>query len=461
MDQNGTIAVEQPTYQRQGNPRLVSVDGRATQSDFGGEIGQSLEKFAQSGDTVAATMLEADDKRNQLWAQNVATQAQVTWQQNFAQTKAAFEADPSQGAGFADKFKKDYGTYQDQLASTAPNDAARNYLNTHLNRLGEGLFGESLNMQAKANVDWAQQSYLSTLDNLKTVANGPGASVSVDSNGNVVSTFDYVRGQVKQASSTASGILPTSAIRAHNLEFQTGLDRDEIAAATLNPSIGAGGAALLIAQEKLGKNLTLPERQEKIMQLTRQQQEDSRMSQTNSIEVLKDQIFNTQQGNYDPIKSDAAIAAVQSAFGSRGNDMAAQAMKKMDDARDWGQAQIQVNQMQLAATSKYQSKEQVQALLDKIADPDQKVSTQEIQDAAFIYSASGMGDNKDPRIRLERAQELQGQLQQKIIDAQTVSGLRTQLQGSTMDQGKEAIETLRSQLGEDSPVFKKINQYET
>lgn len=441
-DPSGTIAVDQPTYQREGNPRLVSVDARATSQDFGG--GQGLNELARGLDTVSSAAQEVSDKRDALYAQQVATKAEVDWRQNMAKAEQAFTLDPSQGVNYADKFKQQFNDYQQQTLDNNPDitQNAKNLIQTHLNSLGASMFGNALSLQAKASTDWSVQSFQNSATNLSTVVNLLGASVKIDPNtGGVISSFDDARSQHVQLLKTAQGVVPDAMRREENLRFNIKTDKAEIdTSASQN---GAGATAKLISDGKLGTSLTIPQRQSQILELQRRETENTTEAIRSYHESANGYSLQVQAtGQRDLGMEQKLTAMATNAYGSFGPSYAAKASRIASTDEDKFDAQKQLDQIQSQIINKYPTKESKDNFLKSLQDPNHTITPEEQSDSYYLNYLPAIKANEDPRNALAQVNQFKAALQQNIQDSVKVNQIMGQAKGASVDDLRDNLEQI-------------------
>lgn len=426
-DPTGNIAVDQPTYQREGNPRLVSVDARSTPDDFGG--GRGLAGLAQGLDSVGSTIDDISAKRDDLWAQQQSTKAAVDWQQNMALAKQAFELDPSKGSDYASTFKDQFGAYQQSILDNNPDvsDRAKNLMMTRTNTLGSSLFGDALNLQAKAATDWSVQSTQSTIDNIKTTANGQGAWVGQKADGTPDTTwFDNARNSTSDALSTSKGLIPTAMSK--NLLLQTHVELDKAEIDTATAQQGAGQTAKWIADGHLGTSLTIPQRQEQINELQRQQQENTTQDIRSYAETAKGYSLQVQAtGQRDPQVEANISGLANKAFGTFGPAYAAEAARTVATDQDKFDAQKQIDAIQTQMDNKYPTKQAKTDFLNQVQDPNHEMTPAEENDAFYLNFLPHMREGANPLEVMDKVNQFKANFQQQVADDVKVSQARAQL----------------------------------
>lgn len=447
-----------PIYQVPSTrPRFESVDARANASDFGSSIGGGLDLLARGEDNLAGTIEDTDQKREQLWAQQAATQAGVYWQQKFSDGKTALEADPSKGDQFVNQFKTDYSDYTGKIVSQAPSPRAADMLQAHFNQMGSGLFGDALGMAAKARVDWSTQSYMSSMSDLSTVANGPSANVVLDADGKVQnSSFDTIRQQSTQIGKTAAGIIPGTTLMTHQKDFQIGLDKDEIDQASIQN--GAIATAKAIQAGNLGKNMNIPQRLQEVLQLNRQGRIESEQQLKDATGQLEDLRQNLEQGGLNSTQ-DTAVA-LHNYASANGNVM--KAMDYLDEGKKVGAANLTLAQLSLNGDNSPADKQQAKVTLTSDA---AGIETGDIPYGEGIsalqkYAVSRMDDSKNPVLKLQSYQDAFAEGKQVLDNAQKVSVIRQQMMTMTPEEGANYYQQLVKTEGITSPIVQRIGEFE-
>jgi len=359
-DPSGNIAAEQPSSSAPTpSLRLLSVDARATPQDFGSQVGGAIEGAGNALDNFSDQMMEISNKRDALYAQQVATKAEVDWRQNMAQAAQAFTLDPSKGVNYADTYKTQFAAYQEQAIAGNPNltQNAKNLVMSHLNTVGASMFEDALHLQAKASTDWSVQSFQNTAQNLDKIANSEGAWVGYKTDGSLDTTyFDNVREQHMQMTANAQGIVPDAARREENLRFNIQTDKAEID--TVTARFGAGVAAKGIVDGTLGTSLSIPQRQSQIYELQSRQHEDTNQAITDFHKSVQGYVLGVEaSGQRDPVAETNLNNKATLAYGSDGVGYAAKAVREAGTAEDKFQAQQQLDQISAQIENKYPTKE--------------------------------------------------------------------------------------------------------
>lgn len=430
-----------PTYQPQGVGRLAQVDVNAPPSSFG--AGNGLDVAANSLSNAGATFEEIGMKNDELWAQDQALKSSIKWQENFEQVKQAANADPQNAGDVVGQFKKNFNKYQADTLATAPNGNAKNVLAQHLNRLGANLVGTALDIQSKALVDSATQNYTSSLDSLKQLSNNTVITEGKD--GTVSSSNEDIRHQSLSAAGHVSGILPQGAVRGSQIEMQKFLDEQDISAAT--QQLGAGKTALYLSKGALGKNLDLLQRQQMVLSLIRQEQENHNQAvHVTRQNVISDTLL-AAQGKDDPILTNIHMEDFKKALGSNQLGFALDAERDITDARDKGAAQQQITDMVTRADNTYKTPQGKKDFLALMADPTHQPSLQEQQDFVSLVSVPRVEDQGDPRPRLARIQQAQDEFKQQIDASRQLATMKQQTYGSPITTSNFTAQ----QLDTDSP----------
>lgn len=437
-DPQGTIAVDQPTYQREGNPRLVSVDARATSQDFGG--GQGLNELARGLDTVSSAAQEVSDKRDALYAQQVATKAEVDWRQNMAKAEQAFTLDPSQGVNYADKFKQQFNDYQQQTLDNNPDitQNAKNLIQTHLNSLGASMFGSALSLQAKASTDWSIQSFQNSSDNIKTAMNGPGAWIGYNADGSPDTTwFTKFRDDHVSLLKNGQGVVPDGKRREENIEFNVGADKAEIDTST--ESKGALQTAQWIRQGYLGTSLTIPQRLMQVEELERQGRIDAETTFHASAQKFDTYLTGLKDGTVDPQDPDLSKAALDWANASgemkKVNTGIAASLIKKNAQEGFDQRAVD----SFPVVDKNQTANDLSAVANKASQIGGNVIPYDVNAITANYGIARVNPNESPKVQIYTAQEASQKAQELIKSAQDVGLGRQKMLAMPPQQAQEYL----------------------
>lgn len=457
-DVGGTLPVEQPTYQRQGNSRLVSVSARANSEDFGGGVARAEAGLSGDLDQVAQAVQSADDKRTALWVQQASTQAQVDWQQKFANSREQLATDPSQGSGFVDNFKNQFNDYTKTISAGAPSEKATAMLTGKFNEIGLNLFGEAVSMQAKANVDWSIQSYQTSLQNLVKGANDPSNSVWLDKEGNVQSSFDSWRQQLSTLFKTSTGIVPSAHVQSGMQNTNIELDKAEIDTAT--NSLGAIKTAQLLQAGQLGKSLSIPQRQQQFLELMRQGRMDAELAHKDAVDGLEH--LGSQVENNLPIsQADATAAITAYANASKFKDTAmVEAGKYLDMQRQKGAAERTLQDITASTQiSKQDAEGNLQVSAGRLEAGTQTYADSTGDLEAFARSRMERGSS-NPLTAVKSYQQYYDQGKQLLDNAQETSVIRQQLMTMTPQEATAYVTKLAESKGPTNPVVQRVVDFE-
>ena len=446
-DPNSTIPVEQPIYQREANPRLVSVDARATPQDFGSGIAQGLDSFGKGLSDFSNQIQEVSQKRDSLFAQQIATKAEVDWRQNLSQAQTAFTLDPSQGTNYADTYKQQFNAYQEQVLQNNPNltPNAKNEVTARLNNVGATMFDDALRLQAKASTDWSVQSFQNSAQNLDTIAADPTSKVTLNQDGTVNSSFDSVRQQHIDLLKSAQGVVPDAMRREENLRFNVATDKAEIDTSTSQN--GAGVTAKLIQDGKLGTSLSIPQRQAQIYELNSRQKEDTTQAINDYAKESRGyqlQVQNT--GQRDPLEETKLNNMAAVAFGSMGPGYAAKAVRGASTDQDQFNAQKQLDtfldQKQQILDSKFPTPDSKAAFIKSLQDPNHTPTPQELDDQFYLNYMPSIREKENPVDALAAVQQHQLEFNEQVKSAVQVAQAVGSIKTMPLDDLKDTLDGL-------------------
>lgn len=436
------------------SPTFATVDVRSSARDFGSETAQDLYGVGEALNKTALVVNQAQVKRENLWAQNTTSQAGVFWQDKFAKLQADLEVNPANGADLTTKFREEYDAFTAEQVKSAPTGRARDTLMTQLNSLGENLNGHAVRMEAKARVDYSTQSYLSTLDNVNKVANGPGAYVTVDADGNVQSSFDAARAQVKDAGQTAAGVIPTNTLRASQNDVQVNFDKAEIDTAA--QSLGSIQTAKLIQSGKLGTNLTIPQRYQQVLELQRQGRMENEVKLKDATGMLKNLGQNLEQGGAN---STADIEIALNAY-AQANGNVLEATEYLEKQKGIGVANLQLLDIKQGDTSV--SDTEAKATLTSAASQIEAgtLPYAEGQTALETYATSRMSASENPVIKVQSYTDAYKEGKTLLDQSLEVATINQQLKTMPIAEGTAYVEKLLTDKGANNPVARRVVEYE-
>lgn len=448
-DPSGTIAVDQPVSAgATPSLRLLSVDARATPQDFGSGIAQGLDSVSKGLGDFSTQLEDVSNKRDALYAQQVATKAEVDWRQNLSQAETAFTLDPSKGVNYADTYKTQFNDYQQQVLANNPDltPNAKNQVMARLNNVGATMFDDALRLQAKASTDWSVQSFQNTSKNLDDLVNGQNAWVGYKADGTLdTSFFDNLRDQHTEMVKNAGGLVPDGARREELLRFNTGIDKAEID--TVTSRFGAGVAAKGISDGSLGTSLSIPQRQSQILELNRRQTEDSTEDIRKFVEMSKGYQYQIQAtGQKDPTIEANIKGQASTAFGSFGPAYAAKALRSASTDQDQFDAQKQLDTFldtkQKILDSRYPTPDSKANFIKNLQDPNHESTPQELDDQFYLNYMPSIREKENPVDALAAVQQHIQEFNEQVKGASQVAQATSQIKSMTMDSLKATSDGL-------------------